>query len=530
MPVIKQSSPTAQLLKTAINHEKQRDKQGPPHVIVNAGAGTGKTTTIIEGLKRIRGVQTSITPSIEQEAIWNAMSLTREPKFVCVLAFNSSIAGELRTRVPARVDAKTFHGMGFYWVKKALGPQEPCEYATEELIARLVDMDLKEMRRKERTLLDSTKRLVSLCKTTLSVPTSQVLSALADHYQIDLEDDEVEAVYQLVPTVLEAAKKPQGKISFDDQIWLPVVLNLPMLRFDLMLVDERQDLNRCQMELALKAGKRIVAVGDKNQSIYGFSGADTAACETFKELLLETGRGVVELPLLETRRCGKVIVTLANEIVPELTAHPDNPDGLAHCLSMGESSPDNYRVEALDGDMVICRVNAPLVSECFKLLKMGKKAAIQGREDVAQGLINMVERLMKDQSQQTTGALRKALAAWLTAEVDKENKRTNPRESRLIALQDRHDCVSAFADGVETVSEVIGRIQAIFTDDKQAKGIKLSSIHRAKGLEADRVFFLEPKGAECPHPAAKSEWQIDQEWNLRYVGITRAKKELVFVS
>ena len=66
--------------------------------------------------------------------------------------------------------------------------------------------------------------------------------------------------------------------------------------------------------------------------------------------------------------------------------------------------------------------------------------------------------------------------------------------------------------------------------DGETDGVLLSSIHKAKGLEADRVFLIEPEGAPVPHPMAKQDWEIEQEWNLRYVAITRAKKELIYVS
>ena len=97
-------------------------------------------------------------------------------------------------------------------------------------------------------------------------------------------------------------------------------------------------------------------------------------------------------------------------------------------------------------------------------------------------------------------------------------------------MQDRHDCLLAFAEGAATVDDVTRRIEAVFTDDRNGKGIKLSSIHKAKGLEAKRVFLLEPHGATVPHPMAKTSWQREQEMNLRYVAITRAIEELVYVS
>ncbi len=188
----------------------------------------------------------------------------------------------------------------------------------------------------------------------------------------------------------------------------------------------------------------------------------------------------------------------------------------------------NYRTLVQPGDMVLCRVNAPLVSECFKFLKESRLANIQGR-NVGEGLIKTVK-AMKAFS--VVNLIAK-LNEWLSNEKLKENAKKYPDENRLIAIQDRYDCLICFMEGLKATEHpdyVIQKIQSIFTDNKDAPGIRLSSIHRAKGLESKRVFILEPKGATCPHPMAKTAWQLEQEWNLRYVAITRAIEELVFVS
>jgi len=184
----------------------------------------------------------------------------------------------------------------------------------------------------------------------------------------------------------------------------------------------------------------------------------------------------------------------------------------------------DYRSQVQDGDFLLCRCNAPLVSECFKFIKVGRKANIQGR-DIGQGLIRTIQKLKAG----TIVDLVSKLDDWYTAETRKENAKRNPSDARLIALQDRKDCLMAFVDGSTTVEQVTSKIEQVFSDNTTG-GIRLSSIHKAKGLEANRVFLLEPKGATVPHPMAKSGWQKQQELNLRYVAITRAIKELVYVS
>ncbi len=121
------------------------------------------------------------------------------------------------------------------------------------------------------------------------------------------------------------------------------------------------------------------------------------------------------------------------------------------------------------------------------------------------------------------------LGRWFRAEKAKETAKRNPSEAKLIALQDKHDCIVCFTEDCETVKQVTNKIEAVFNDN-ETDGIKLSSIHKAKGLEARRVFILQPEGATIPHPLAKSPWQREQEMNLLYVAITRAIEELVYVS
>lgn len=184
-----------------------------------------------------------------------------------------------------------------------------------------------------------------------------------------------------------------------------------------------------------------------------------------------------------------------------------------------------YRNLVQPGDFVLCRVNAPLVSQCFKFLKEGRLANIAGR-DVGTGLISTIKKMRAE----SIPELLSKLDAWHHREAEKESARRNPSESKLISLQDKVDCIACFCEGAENIDGVIRKIESIFIDAKDSPGIRLSSIHKSKGLESKRVFLLQPKGASVPHPLAKSEWQKNQELNLLYVAITRAIDELVYVT
>lgn len=515
-----------------------------PHVIVEARAGTGKTTTLVEGLKVVKGIESSLIPSPQQGAVWKTLALSKNhAKSIGFAAFNRAIADELQKRVPENCDAMTMHSMGLRAVTARFGRVDinKAKWVVQDRISELLGVDLRDLKKDDFELLVITEKLVSLCKMNLigfdyvftggnkdaQTAIRETLSNLAAEYDIDLNGS-AERAFDLVPRVLDGCKDPSKdrRINYDDMIWLPVVLDLPVYQYDLLLVDEAQDLNRCQQALALKAGKRLVLCGDPKQAIYGFAGADSESMSRMESILSDTERGCVHLPLTVTRRCGKAIVEEAKKYVPDFEAHESNPQGMVN-KSIYDSidTSKTYHNMVANFDMIICRVNAPLVSQCFKFLKEGRRANIRGR-DVGNGLISTINRMQASDIVD----LESKLSDWYSNECEKENTSRYPNENRLIALQDRYDCLKYFIEDQKTVQDVIDKINSIFTDNENTGYIMLSSIHKAKGLEASRVFLLQPVNAPIPHPMAKSARSKEQEYNLLYVAITRAIEELVYVS
>lgn len=541
----------------------------PPHLIVSARAGTGKTTTIVEGLKVLRGIVPSITPSPQQQAVWDSIALSRDAKSVCFVAFNKSIATELQHRVPAGMDAMTMHSMGFAAVRAAYGKVQVSGHRVDDIALKLLPQyaDIWDLRRRRPGLLPLLGKIVGLCKMNLLEGTLADCQQIVAHHAIDPGEDGsilVEAI-GLAQLVLEKCKDVEADraIDYDDMVWIPVVNRLPIKKYDLLLVDECQDLNRCQQELAKKAGRRLVLVGDPHQAIYGFAGADAESMRRMENelsgvtsdpkdgrcCLVPAESKCVVLPFTVTRRCAKAIVEEARKIVPDFEAHESNgPGSVTHMVAESGIVKLSYRDVAADGDMIICRLNAPLVNECFKFLKAGRKATIVGR-DVGQGLISTI----KATKAETVTELIHKLGVWVSEQTAKEQAKKHPSEDRLIAISDRYDCIMSFVDGAATIAEVFRKIQSVFGSKKCARcqlnydddanectkckghlvlvgGIRLSSVHKAKGLESRRVFILQTEKAQMPHPMAKTAWQHEQEMNLKYVAITRAIEELVWVS
>ena len=510
-----------------------------PHVEVQALAGTGKTTTMIEGLKIAKGITPLIQPSEQQAAVWEQIKAGKHGS-VRVSSFSTKITDELKNRCNAYgldrvgVEARGIHSLGVQAVRQRFGNVSPdkAKWVVADIAAELLGTTTKDARgTKTMDAIWAVDSLVSLCKQTLTDPTPEALDELTSHYDVELNGQR-DKVYGLVPQALERCKRPKdGRwITFDDMIWLPLVHDLPIFKVDLQIVDEAQDLNRMQQELMYRAGHRIIFVGDEHQAIYGFAGADAESMRRMRQKLnmdshpqkFDNFRGCVTLPLTVTRRCCKAVVQHAQQWVPGFTAHESNPDGALTDAGYEETSSRQYRKLAQAGDLVLCRVNAPLVSQCFRFLKANRKAVILGRK-IGEGLAALLD---KSKASRTVDLI-PWLGDWLAKEQANENAKKHPSEGRLDNLQDKHDCLLAFCEGRSEVAEVKAKIDEVFTDNK-SDGVTLSSIHKAKGLEADRVFILQPKGVG-PRRDKMQRWELEQEANLDYVAATRAKLELCYV-
>lgn len=453
-------------------------------LVVEALAGSGKTTTGVQMLKYV----------------------PRNLDIVYV-AFNRHIAEELKTRVPSNVRVMTYHGLGNSAVHNAYGDVKLDEYKVDNLLDDILD------RYTHKHLFASIKHLVSLVKGNLTGTSPEELDDLSTHYNIELNGDR-ELIFLAVAEVIKLAALKTNVIDFDDMCWLPVFHNLPTRKYDFIFIDEAQDTNKNQIALALMSVKpngRIVAVGDRYQSIYGFRGADVNAIPNLIENLeAET------LPLSITYRCPRSQVRLINEMFPDI------PLECADTAKDGEIrhiAKSDFLKEVVAGDMVLCRCNAPLVPPAFELIKRGIKAIIRGR-DIGNNLMTIIRKLKAD----SISELNIKLVEYCRKEVGK----LVDRDKNIAAqsLQDKVDTIHALMDGTGTISELEDKIETIFSDNNA--GVVFSSVHKAKGLEAEKVFILEP--GLMPHPNAKHDWEKAQENNIKYVAYTRSLDQLILVA
>lgn len=489
-------------------------KTGRGHAIVNAVAGSGKTWTLVEASKLLK----------------------TDRALFC--AFNKHIQEELSRRLPKHVTVKTLHGIGYSalaarWGKLHVsedktrelceGPSKTIHRKLEKALAPLIqrgeDIDIPDLG----DVCGWLRKLVHFCRVSLTDHTdAKALEGMADYYGIEVEPVAwtwvAEAVSQIVEDCIRLAQDKRI-VDFDDMIFLPVHLNLTPVRYDWVCLDEAQDLSAAQRALAISClapGGRMLAVGDPRQSIQGFAGADP---ESFASLKAELD--AVELPLSVCYRCPTSHLDLARLIVPQIEAAPEAIEG-----ELDHMKIDDVLAGAQEGDLILSRLTAPAVSLCIQLIARRIPAKVKGR-DIGAALAKDVQQI----AEQPGFKMKKFpefAERWFKKREVKLLSRKSTNEQTITALWDRFNglmaCYEAFDS--KTALDLAKSIQDLFAD--QQRSVMLSTIHRAKGLEADRVWLL---GADkMPfHFKSMQDWELYQEECLHYVALTRAKRELYLV-
>lgn len=499
-------------------------KEEKGNAVINAVAGSGKTTTLIESLKLV-------DPNLS----------------ILFLAFNKNIKQEIEKRIKKAnlsVDINTCHGFGYSTITRNTDKEIVLDnYKYNKLLKNLItycqtddiqaikhynfsEDDLKYAKgfdiefENKKELIEFQKNVTNLTNLLRLYVSKEPkdIEMIIDKYDIVLSDKEIELAIQL----LTLGQKLNTIIDYTDMLYLPLFYDQKTVQYDLVYIDECQDLNTAQRLLMLKSVKpngRFIAVGDKNQAIYGFAGSDDESFDKLTQL-----NDTTVLGLSETYRCGHNIVETVKHIVSQIISHKNNPKGVVNKTD----SVNNITY----GDMVLCRNTYPLVKLCLKFITENKKANVMGA-DIGKTLIKLIESTNETKTVNAIAKLYADLEIILnrimrTYKVNiinamKKGEYTNALERIKVFEIIYKDLSEDKRELVENITEKLGQI---FKDERD--GILLSTIHRAKGLEADKVFIIHSE--LMPSPYAKKEWEIKQENNLIYVARTRAINQLSYVT
>lgn len=476
----------------------------PQSLMINALAGTGKTTTLT----------------------MLAKALPRRPSLA--LAFNKKIKEDLEKRFPPNFEVMTLNGLGHRAWSFTINKKKMLIDGNK--LGRLATETLKPFP-DSKSQWANIRALVVLAMQRGLVPSAfeKAQGLIADtpdnwaelDYELDLglsSDERKLARRVLIDSIEEGLK---GCISFDDQIYLPIVFEGAFPKFQTVLVDEAQDLSPLNHKMLERvATDKLIVVGDPRQAIYAFRGADHNSMDNLKNLRPEW----IELPLNTTFRCPQSVVERQREHAPDYRAAPTNPEGRIEDLQTVDWSWRKIQDLAQGDIAILCRNNAPLVALAFKLLRQNIGVNMLGR-DIGRGLSNLVRKIAPEPAL-TIESFKVRLTDWFERELSKAE--ANSDANKADSITDRHECILAVIENKNprNVKSLIYELDNLFAKDSGI--ITLATGHKAKGLEWSTVVHLDPW--RIPSKFAKKPEELRQEQNLQYVLETRTKHTLVLAN
>ena len=451
------------------------------NLIIEALAGAAKTSTLV----------------MIAEALPSVSILT--------LAFNKKIADEMRERLPSNCDSLTLNSLGHrawasflgrriildagksYSIIKACIEVEKVKKVQDELYSRMSDLI----------------RALDFAKSYGWVPDGMFPNAKSlatnDQFFAALEEEpterEIDLLIEAMKTSISMALK--GTINFDDQIYMPTLFPCTFPQYPLVLIDESQDLSNINHAMLAKiARKRLIAVGDPNQAIYGFRGAHQDSMD-----LLQQKFSMRKLVLSVSFRCPIAVVSEARWRAPHMQYPTWAKPGLVTAFT-------KWTVNDLPDDAVIlCRNNAPIFSMAIRLFTNDRYAQIVGN-DIGKSLLNTMKKLGRSEMP----------AAEAHAAIDLFIEQKLRRSRDAAKVHDLAACMRVFIEKADTLGESIAYAERIM---QQHGTIKMMTGHKSKGLEYDNVFILDRHLLRLD--------KSDQDGNLLYVMQTRSKSTLTYI-
>jgi DNA helicase II / ATP-dependent DNA helicase PcrA len=487
----------------------------------NAVAGSGKSTTL----------------SIVAKALWEIGLKPHEIK-ICVFGKDNSTHLIKKFGPLWKSSISTLHSAAFSLIRRELNVQHSEEIVVAKYkyqrIAQSLNLipkrGLKIGRLWAEGIIsndDDFLKLIDLVRLSHQQPTAEIVQEIASHHDIDsVQQPQLVAKWiAYCLTLGEEMAIKQKKLDYTDQIWLAVKWRLherPWFKpYKFVLVDECQDLNPLQLSLVLMLvglEGRILAVGDPRQAIMGFAGADNQSYNNIVNLTR-----AVELPLSICYRCPRSHIALVKKIFRHIPIEPapDAIEGVIHQIE--KKGIENF---LHNGDVIISRKTAPLVSLCIKLIGLGMKATVKGR-DVGDSLKKELDLIAKMPGY-SFNFFNDTVAHYQEIKLQRYRDLDNEEELRQ-KLVDKIEAILAIYQShaqATSVEDLKSYIDEIFSDENSP--VTLSTIHKFKGGEAERIFIYQPEDVPMKW-RNQLAWQEEQERNLLYVALTRSKSELFIV-
>lgn len=475
---------------------------GIGNATVEARAGTGKTKTIEMMVRFIP-----------------------KNKKVLILAFNKSIRDELAKRLKkddfSNVDVMTYHSLGYKLspILKTVNIDEKkyLKHFNENAI-NFVDnwnaLPLWVQTNYRRNVL----KLIDYCRYNLMQSVKEV-NKMINKYDVPVFLNENETVVKM----LKWGSQNTNTFDYTDLIWLPYECGITSsykYKYDFIFIDEAQDSSLAQqnlIEICKQRNTRFVSIGDSFQTINSWAGSDTEAFKTFNKK-----DNVKQFTLNTSFRCCRAIESLVKKYVDDFNVSENNIEGkILYNVNSNLIKP---------GDMVLCRLTAPLMKLYLKLIKENVPCTIKGNPTTDELFFLLTDKNCPDIVKDIKDCLKQQLInKWeLLAKDFNGDLRAVVGDYDILSIYDELIALEAISDDNMSKNEVLSILNKMYIETKENSVVTLSTVHKAKGLESDNVYILCP--SLMPSKIADKDWEIESEKNLLYVAYTRAKKCLGFIS
>lgn len=489
-------------------------RDGKKNVVIEAVAGSGKTTTIVECA--------------------NVISRSNRRLTLAYFAFNKSAADNLKKELSGTaITCSTTYAFGLDVIRRHAGRNARYikisgnkyrKYFSDNFwkLSKVITID---------TATDTVNRFVGNLTDLLTFARRDLLKAdtkdiagclneLCEKHDINTVADEIDIIVRVIDDtyLFPCPLTANGyEVSFDDMVTLPLTVDgMAIPTYDRVFIDEAQDLTAAQKSLMMQAvsgGGRFIAVGDSHQTLYGFCGCKNALQE------LSAMPDTVTMPLSVCYRCASSIINKAKAIVPNIEA--------AESAAVG-TVKESDNVDTLQrGDMVIARRKADVITLCLKGIKDGRPVTFVGesiKNRLKAFVLSLGCKYTSDMPKAVQEARERAIGAFMKRhDCDRMKAEASAYMQRW---DDTQACALLLMQGTETQREVLAAIDAMFRERNPKDVITFATIHTAKGLQADTVHIINSPRSN----AAKTDDEVFAESCAEYVAYTRAKNVLNLVT
>jgi DNA helicase-2/ATP-dependent DNA helicase PcrA len=495
----------------------------PKHAQIRARAGTGKTTTAI----KMAGIIKEEDPGAE------ALFCT----------FTRDIAEEIAGRLEGSgFESSTIHSIGlgaiFRHVRPSVGDITVEDWKYLDLIDDWARSNYDGYREEGwYSKKWDIYNVVSYCQNVLADPTDEdevVEIALKRGVPVGTW---VGGIADIIGAGLDAVEE-FGDVGFNDMIYYTAVRNLSLNRYHWVIIDEAQDLNPAQRVLVdrmIGPETSSVWIGDENQAIFQFQGADP---EGFLDIA--SGKDVETFELPVSYRCPETHVREAKRLVSGIEC----PEGASEG-TFEVSEPEDFYRKVRPGDVVLSRRNTPLVRRAVGMIQRRRPAEIVG-DDLPKRLKGIIYRVSdvlfkrsilaedgrtrlnsedfetRDHRPQDYVVDYEKFPTFLSDWSEKKREKLSAQgasESKIGNVLDMEACIRACYEGFSSAECPAGLIEKIYgLFDKKSNPTLFSTVHKAKGQEWDRVHIIDTDSLPL-------EFEGDRppgEMNVKYVCLTRS--------